>query len=265
MRPHVVISIPIQRETAQLERTANLIAKHTTNYTIAITKAPDLNVSEARAMAMRDLPGDQNLVCFLDDDSEMIMDGWLDRMVAELERRPDAGAVFGGEWWGTEPETPIAPAVDGCEIEYGPAACMLMDRRRIPAGVEWDTHIGLRSGWLGGDFEEVDYCCQLRAAGLKLYRATDTLFHHTGGRSTLKAWGMSDRARSVAIMNSLILYKYAKWPNDRDFFRGIRYVKARDDDDTMLAPGQTMEGCYRDVIRRYGLQYVSLFKRLGVA
>lgn len=285
-RPEIQIIIPVQRQSEQLERTLANLHQHTGNFVLTVVEEPDLNVSEARQKAM-DVLATHDLVCFLDDDSEMMMDGWLDLMYAVLREQRDAGAVFGGEWWGTDVApvinpTETAPAHNhlyrlfnttvfpgGCEpyveVEYGPAACMLMDRRRIPASVRWDQQIGLRSGWLGGDFEEVDYCYQLRASGRKLYRATRTLFHHTGGKTTLDAFRFTDRFKTVNIMRLMLATKYEKAPQDGDWFKGLRYVKASTQDDCMLAPGATLRECYHEVVKRNGLGRIPSFKRMGIS
>ncbi len=267
-RPEIDIIIPVQRETAQLERTVDLISHHTANYRLTVLTEPGLNVSEARQKALDEVAV-ADVVCFLDDDSEMVMDGWLERMYAVLSENADAGAVFGGEWWGSDDAPEIsAEATDGrepcCEVDRGPAACMLLDRRRLVPGVEWDRNIGLRSGWLGGDFEEVDYCHRLRRAGLRLLRATGTLFHHTGGKRAMRDFRRTDRFRSVNAMELLLRYKYAKAPDDDDWFSGLTYVRARDDDDCLLAPGQSLAGCYAEVIRRNGLTHVRSFSRMGL-
>jgi hypothetical protein len=263
MRPEIALTIPIQRQTEQLERTLKSIEQHTENYRLVLVEEPTLNVSEARQQAW-DALADVRYVCWLDDDSEMVHDGWLDEMFKTLDANPEAGAVFGGEWWGDEERTPIVPVAGEAEVAYGPAACMLMDRERIPASVQWDSNIGLRSGWLGGDFEEVDYCFRLRREGLRLLRCTNALFHHTGGRTTLRDFGRSDRARTVRAMKMLLTYKYAKAPEDDDWFNGLQYVKADARDDTMLAPGTSLRDCYAGVIRRNGLAYVKGFQRMGL-
>lgn len=285
-RPEIEIIVPIQRETEQLEKTLGLLDQHTENFRLTIVKEPDLNVSEARQKAMAEIAtGD--IICFIDDDSEMCQPHWLDMMYRVLLEQKDAGAVFGGEWWGTDKSptinpTETAPAHNhlyrlfnatvwpgGCEpyveIEKGPAACMMIDRRRLPAELKWDQHIGLRSGWLGGDFEEVDYCNRMRHQhGLKLYRATRSLFHHTGGKTTMMDFARTHRFLTVNIMQMLLSYKYAKAPDDDDWFKGLKYVRARDDDDCFLAPGQTLREAYRDVIVKNGLSYVRKFQRLGL-
>lgn len=262
MRPVVDIVIPIQKHTEQLDKVVELLEANTEHFRLHLVNEPSLNVSDARQKALDELV-EGHLVCFLDDDSEMIQPGWLEPMIKTLQAREDAGAVFGGEWWGTEPQVELAPGED-VEIEYGPAACMLLDRRRIPSDVIWDGEIGLRSGWLGGDFEEVDYCYQLRHAGLRLYRSTGSVFHHTGGKTTLIDFLKTDRHKTTRIMTTLLAYKYAKAPEDKDFFKGLKYVKAHDNNDCMLAPDQSLRDCYRKVIHKNGLQYIRSFNRLGL-
>jgi len=257
------IVIPYKDNSEQLDKTVRLVEEHTSGYKLHLVREPNLNVSDARQKAMDEVVhGD--IVCFLDDDSEMVHDGWLDAMARSLDANPDAGAVFGGEWWGTEKQTEVNPVAGDVEIDYGPAACMLIDKRRIPEQVKWDSNIGLCNGWLGGDFEEVDYCYQLSRAGLKLLRCTSALFHHTGGRTTLRDFGRSDRARTTRAMQILLNYKYAKAPEDADWFKGLKYAKASVTDDNMLAGGETLRGCYKDVIENNGLTGVPFFKRAGL-
>ena len=266
-RPDIDIVVPVQGDSAQLERTLDLLHRHTRGFRLHVVKEPGLNVSEAREKAMREVvKGD--LVCFIDDDSEMIMDGWLDEMHRVMAANPEAGAVFAGEVWGTETKPIGDPGllpVDAVEVEYGPAACMLLDRRRLPPGLVWDANIGLRSGWLGGDFEEVDYCLKLsRLHGLRLLRAPRAVFRHTGGKTTLREFMRTDRYKTVTAMKLLLDYKYAKAPHDGDWFKGLRYVKACGQDDCMLGPGATLRDCYRDVILRNGLAYVRNFRHWGL-
>lgn len=271
-RPEIEIVIPVQRETQQLEETLIRLYQYTVNFKLTVLIEPDLNVSEARQKAMDEVVTN-DLVCFMDDDSEMCMPRWLDMMYRVLIEQKDAGAVFGGEWWGTDNPPEIYTGMDKSlnnqfepfmEIEKGPAACMLIDRRRITADVKWNYDIGLCSGWLGGDFEEVEYCQRLRARGLKLYRATRSLFHHTGGKKTQKDFIFTDRFKTVNIMKMLLDYRQVKAPEDDDWFKGIEYVKARDDDDCFLAPGQSLRTAYRQVIKRNGLSYIKSFHKWGL-
>lgn len=254
--------IPVQADSRQLDLTVKLIEQTTRDYNLIIVKEPSLNVSEARQLAMDQLVK-SDIVCFLDDDAEMTAFGWLDEMRKILESGQDIGAVFQIERWGREQYVPAATSDLG-EIEYGPAACMLLDRRRIPDGVKWDTQIGLRSGWLGGDFEEVDYCYQLRRHGLKLARTSEAKFNHTGGRTTLESFRGTDRQRTVNAMRILLDYKYRKAPDDLEWFKGLKYVAADPSNDLMLAPGASLRDCYREVIVRNGLSHVPMFRKAGL-
>jgi len=281
-RPVIEVVIPVQRWTAQLDTAVAALEAHTDRFLLSVVEEPDLNVSEARQKALEEIVT-HDLVCFLDDDSEMIQSGWLDALYRVMEEQEDAGAVFAGEWWGTDDRPTMKdggggkPAIDHkrrvwtgqgepfTEVDYGPAACMLLDRRRLPAGLSWDSSIGLRSGWLGGDFEEVDYCYRLsKLHGLRLYRATRTLFHHTGGKLTHRDFVHTDRFRTANVMKLLLNYKYAKAPYDEDWFRGLKYVPARDDDDCLLAPGHSLREAYYSVIKRNGLGHVRSLRRMGL-
>ncbi len=252
------IIIPIQRPTAQLERTLTALAKYKNNVEteLHIIERADLNVSEARQLVLDD-DRYHDLVCYLDDDSEMIMDHWLDNMLRVLEINQDAGAVFGGEWWGTENRPDIVAIEEGRELHPlrggTPAACMLISKKRLTPFCLWDQNIGLRSGWLGGDFEEVDFCYRLVHQGLRLYQSTDTQFHHTGGKKTWFDFDGTDRARCTRTMKTLLHIKYKKWPLMEDFFRNVKYVKADPNDDCMLACGETLRKAYYEVLREHCL------------
>ncbi len=262
-RPNIDIVIPVQRESSRLEQVVSLLKQNTTGFRLHIVKEPGLNVSEARQKAMDEVVKN-DLVCFIDDDSEMVTPGWLDEMYQALAANKQAGAVFGAEVWGTE-KAPIQNSRQLEEVEYGPAACMLLDRRRLPANMAWDANIGLKSGWLGGDFEEVDYCMRLsRVHGMKLLRAPKAVFHHTGGKTTMRDFMRTDRFKTVNVMKMLLDYKYAKAPDDDDWFHGLKYIKASTRDDCMLGPGVTLRDCYREVIRRNGLTHVRSFRKWGL-
>jgi hypothetical protein len=263
------IVIPVQRYTQQLERTLMLLDKYKNNVEteIHVIERSDLNVSEARQLAL-DNQSLSDKICYLDDDSEMIHDHWLDEMLETMNYHADAAAVFGGEWWGTEDEYPIDKVEGGVKLEVNsggtPAACMLIDRAKLDETCFWDQNIGLRSGWLGGDFEEVDFCWRLHMASLGMYKSTGTLFHHTGGKSTLIDFSKTDRAVCVAVMRTLLAYKYAKFNNDEDFFKALKYVKADPNDDCMLAAGYSLRGCYKDVIDHANLKHHPQFVRGGL-
>lgn len=253
--------IPIQRKSAQLDRTVQLIEQHTKDYRLVIVEEPYLNVSEARQKAMDSLT-QSRYVCFLDDDSEIVHDGWLDEMLLTMQANPDAGAVFGGEWWGPEARPEIIPVPGDTKVEYGPAACMLLDMDRVRQ-IRWDNNIGLRSGWMGGDFEEVDYCFRIRRAGFELYRCTKSLFHHVN-RPGFVEFGKTDRRKTCAIMKMLLDLKYHRAPEDEDFFKGLKYVPADPNNDLMLGAGASLRDCYHDVIVRNGISHIRGFVKAGL-
>ena len=88
-RPEIELVIPVQRDSEQLQKTIASIEKYTAGYKLHIVKEPNLNVSDARQLAMDQVVrGD--LVCFLDDDSEMIHAEWLDQMYKTLVQKIEA-------------------------------------------------------------------------------------------------------------------------------------------------------------------------------
>lgn len=266
------IVMPIQRQTEQFERTLSTLEQfsNVVDTRLRVIERADFNVSEARQLALDD-PSYSRYICYIDDDSEMVMDGWLDNMFEILQSDESIGAVFGGEWWGEEarPQEIIIPGgrdvKPGCEFGT-PAACMLIDKERLTDYHHWDFNIGLRNGWLGGDFEEVDFAYRLLQTGLKLKQATNTVFHHTGGKKKYRDWTSKDRAVCTCTMTTLLMYKYrfGKAAEEEDFFKGLNYVKADPNDDCMLAPGYSFRECYRDVITNAGLAKHPQFVRAGL-
>ena len=138
---------------------------------------------------------------------------------------------------------------------------MFVDTERIE-DVLWDVHMGLRNGWLGPDFEEVQYCYDLRASGMKLYRAQQTVFHHVE-RTTNDEFGQTDRAKVISVIRNLLEYRP---PYDRDFFKGLRPVKASDGDDRMFAARvvNPLRTIFRPVMARNGLHRLAVMRRCGV-
>lgn len=266
------IVMPIQRQTEQFERTMGTLEQfnNTVETRLKVIERADLNVSEARQLALDD-PDYSRYICYIDDDSEMVMDGWLDTMFALLQSDKSIGAVFGGEQWGTENPPAIIHVEGGQDVTPmtggTPAACMLIDKERLdPLYHIWDQNIGLRNGWLGGDFEEVDFVYRMLHRGLRCVRDTDNVFHHTGGKSSFLAWGSKDRAVCVNTMRTLLSYKYNTGAAlDDDYFKGLQYVKADCNDDCMLAPGYTLRDCYREVISRAGLSKHPQFVHVGLS
>lgn len=266
----VDLVIPIQRFTPQLDKTLELLSKFKNDVQteLHIIERPDFNVSQARQLILDD-DKYEDLVCYLDDDSEMIMDHWLDHMLHVLESQPKAGAVFGGEWWGTEERPEINVIETGRAIDprsgVTPAACMLISKKRLTPFCLWDQSIGLRSGWLGGDFEEVDFCYRLIHEGLELYQSTQSQFHHTGGKKTWHDFDLTDRSVCTNTMRMLLSLKWRKWPMLEDFFEKLQYVKADPNDDCMLAAGESLRKCYYPLLREHHLHKHPQFIREGLA
>lgn len=259
-RPTIDVVIPAQRETEGLERTIRSLEGTATNYNLVTVIDPTINVSEARQKAFDSLTASQ-YVCYLDDDIELIQHGWLDQLYSMIQGDMVA-ATFGGEWWGTEPYQ--RGAVQSGEVYAGPAACMLIDRKRIPPDVVWDQHIGLRSGWLGGDFEEVDFCAALNRYHFRLLQTSNVVFHHMGNKTTLRDFMDTDRYIATRVMGDLIRRKHMKGGGDPDFFKSLQYVKASETDEHMLAPGANLRTCYKDVIRQAGLSGNERFQKWGL-
>jgi len=262
------IVIPVHKDCAQLDTTLKLLEQYKNKAETRLTLIREgTNVSEARQIAMND-KSLSDMICFLDYDSEMCMDGWLDEMIATMSEHDDAGAVFSGEWWGREAPPEMVPVDGDRVVQPGngtPAACMLIDRSKLdPEYHIWDQNIGLRNGWLGGDFEEVDFCYRLEHKGLELYTSTRSLFHHTGGKGTYADFSNTDRRISTTVMRVLLRYKHDLAPDDEDYFKDMKYVKADANDDDKLAVGSSFRDAYRDVFVSAGLAGHPMAARLGL-
>ena len=264
MRPDIDIVIPVQAENAELEQVVQAIQHYTTGYRLSIEQEPTLNVSECRQAAMDRLDG--RFLCFMDGDAHHLQAGWLDEMHRVLTTAPDATVVFAGEQWGTDPAPEMcdpAPEKPWQAVPYGPAACMLIDRERLPAGVQWNAKLGLANGWLGGDFEEVEYCRQITAQGGKLYRATRTLFHHQGGRKTMKDFCTTDRFRVIRIIEALLNSVDTRAPG---WWDNLQRVPAAPDDDLSFHPAVTnpLRTIFRNLLLGHGYTNVPIFRRWGI-
>lgn len=255
---HIDLVIPVQQATKQLETTVNLLNKYKNSVPtrLHILERSDINVSEARQQVLDD-PSYGPYICYLDDDSEMVMDHWLDDMVSIMLAHDDAGAVFAAEQWGMENPPQLVEKADGFRVSVGsggtPAACMLIDKRKLPSYCRWDQYIGLRNSWLGGDYEEVDFSYRLQRAGLALYKTGSTYFRHTGGKTYRQAFRATDRAKCVSTMSFLLQYRWMLPHIDDEYFKGLKYVKADPNNDCMLAPGYTLRECYHDLMVKHNL------------
>jgi hypothetical protein len=264
---NIDIVIPTERDTAELQEVCEAIARHTTGYTLHLMLRPDLNVSECRQLAMDTLPG--RYILFMDSDAHHISSNWLPEMIDTIQRAPDAVVCYAGERWGTEAR-PVISSPDAsapwCRVAYGPAACMLIDRERLPPGVRWNTQLGLANGWLGGDFEEVEYAIQISALGGKCYRATNTLFDHRGGRTTQEAFCKTDRCKVIGAIKNLLSYQMAKSIPSDIFWDKLHRIKASAQDDLTFDPSITspLRTIFRDIVLSNNLSYAPVFKRLGI-
>jgi len=260
----ITVALPAERHSEQLDTTLAKLEYTRTEYKLELNIDASVNVAEAR-QAMIDKCRTQ-YICFIDYDTEIIDTLWLEKMLATMTRS-GAGIVFAQELWGTSFEN-ISLRFDrdfsnqDAPISFGPAACMLVNLDKC-RGVKWDPYMGLRNGWLGGDVEEVDYCFKVQRAGHKVYRCASTAFHHTGGKTTINKYTGTDRGRTAAIMMDLLHHKYRRCPDNDEFFKPLRYIKAKDTNDLMAENGHLRE-CYRDVILSNGLEANPGFKKKGL-
>lgn len=253
------IAIPAERDTDLLNRVIDSVNQYEPQAKLDLLIDDSINVSEARQIQMDRCI--TQYICFLDSDSIMLMP-WLNNMRQVLDR-PECGAVFAREWWGTEPLGGSFHIID--EVNYGPAACMLLDRSKIPASLKWDHNIGLRSGWMGGDAEEVEYQYKLKyLTNLKFYMCHDIIFHHTGNKTTKKDFWKTDRIQTYKVMLMLMDMKYAVDPTNDDWFKGLKYVPAHDNNDCMFAPGYCLRDCYHDIVVRHNMGHRRFIKELGL-
>ena len=264
MRPDIDIVIPVQAENAELAEVVKTIQEYTTGYRLSIEKEPALNVSECRQSAMDRLEG--RFICFMDGDAHHLQTGWLDEMHRVLTTAPDAAVVFAGEHWGTDPAPELrdpAPDRPWQAVPYGPAACMLIDRERLPAGVKWNAKLGLANGWLGGDFEEVEYARQITGKGGKLYRATRTLFHHQGGRTTMMNFCKTDRCRVIRMIESILRSMDTRAPG---WWDNLKRVPAAPDDDLSFHPSvvNPMREIFHDLFVGHGYTDIPELRRVGI-
>lgn len=257
MSQNLDIVIPVQRETKLLEQCIKAIEANTTNYRLHVIKEPNLNVAEARQLALDTIQGD--FICFLDDDS-VVKQNWLGPLQEALARDPDAVVAFGTEMWCGKPVNNYNGIA---VVDKGPAACMLIDRRRMP-NIRWNKYIGLRSGWLGGDFEEVEFVDQLLPFGKHCVGVQASEFDHVD-RPPMAVFATTDRAKTCWIMQFLIKCKKDLCPTNEDFFRKLKYVKADPDNDRMLAPGVTLRDAFHEVFKDHNMLHYPCVKRWGLA
>lgn len=257
----VTIAIPCEKHTRQLDRTLAVLERTAPPGTaLHILMDGTINVAEARQRIQDNLTS--RYVCFLDSDSEMTETGWLESLMALIREKPDAVSVHARERWRGK-SIPRVPAAEDYSVPSGPGACMLVDMDRVPDVLRWDGYIGLRSGWLGGDIEEEDWCYQAVQLGRRIYQA-DVWFDHAD-KKTFPEYQQTDRAKTVKIMTHLLHLKQHYAPDDRDFFKHLAYVKASITDDMMLHPTiNSLRDCYIGVVRHNGLHNDPTLRKWGL-
>ena len=251
------IVIPVQEETWKLDDCIKSIEQYTTDYTLTIHKNPDLNVGEARQQAMDE--NKEKFICFLDDDSRMLQDDWSTKLMS-AQTEDDTCISFPAEIW--EGEGIIRTYTKGVKGVEGCAACMMVDTTKIPDDFKWDKYMGLKTGWLGGDYEEIDYIQRLMKQGLFGVGVPDVEFLHSD-RISKADFKLTDRSKTAKIMNILTGIKI-QMGNDPEFFRDLVYLKANPDNDRMLASG-TVKQCFSGVLKYNQLEGCPMFKKWGLA
>jgi len=132
---------------------------------------------------------DSEYVMVMDNDTEVPLgdDGWLDRMIAELEQYPDTAAVgattdsanppqhiltvpqtYTGDWGDNEK----GGVKDNYQSPVFVSFCVLMKKSAVREVGLWDTRYD------PGNFEDTDYALQLRIAGYKVRVARSVYVHH---------------------------------------------------------------------------------------
>jgi len=253
---NVTIVIPVQEETELLDGCIKSVEKYTKDYELVIHKDPTVNVAQARQSAQEKCK--TKYICFLDDDSRMIQDNWLPNLIAAIETDDKLAVAFAEEQWGDG--ALVQDYQQTKHVDYGPAACMLIDIEKTK-GVSWNKHIGLCTGWLGGDFEEVEYTSQLREKELYCIGVHDTVFKHID-RPSIEEFRKTDRHTTCTIMKHLI--KCRECSPTPDFFRKMEYVKANPNNDRMLASGKSLKDCFYGVLKDNKITHFPMWKQWGL-
>ena len=254
------IIIPIQTESVLLDECVASIEKYTTDYRLHVYKDASINVSEARQAAMDTLELGR-YICFLDDDSRLVHSGWDTALIDATTKDDKIVISYAEEDWG---EFGVLQKYRGVQhAKYGPAACMLIDTAKLPIGHRWCKYIGLNTGWLGGDFEEVEYVYRLKHHDLVAVGTDKARFLHVD-RPSIEDFRLTDRAMTCRIMKALIELADSPAGYNTDFFRKLHYVKADPNNDRMLANGQTLKDAFYDVLIDNNLSHFPMFKRWGL-
>jgi len=165
------------------------------------------------------------LLCLLNSDTEP-MPGWLTAMATRILSSPDiavvgarllfsftrepkeagriqhAGVAFNGEGAPYHPfrgYPPMAPEVmEPRFINAVTGACMLV-RRSV-----WEELGGFDERFVGGQYEDIDFCLRARHAGYRIaYEPQAVLYHHEHGSGDEFVYAASERNRPLLLQ---------KWP-----------------------------------------------------
>lgn len=169
--------------------------------------------------------GTAPLICFLDSDAELRPDT-LARLVAVLERRPDA-ALVSPVFDGQSPSSSGGPAPrlstklarglllrstygagrvgeDGClEVDFTIGACQLFRRSA------WEQVGGLDTRYFYGP-EDVDFCLRLRQAGWSILQDPAVVCIHPARRRFKNPFTRRGFQHAVAV--ALHLWRHRRWP-----------------------------------------------------
>lgn len=185
---------PMRAALARLQRAGRLRhVRRSVNDSFAAAVNAGMRVSRGRALV------------WLNNDV-VVGPGWLERLLACLDRARDAGAV------GPCTDDPDSGSGRGALHRPSPdrfaafaaAWGLRFDRQREEAGRLSGFCLALRReaveavGLLDERFEwgeeDEDYCLRLRLAGYRLYLARDVFVHHDGG-ATRGGWSRARQAR----------------------------------------------------------------------
>ena len=186
-----------------MQQTLPAIASHTSgDVPVVIAHEPTLNVSECRQKWM-DL-AETRYVYFMDVDSIITQDEWLEIIVDILEEH-QAGAVTCRETWkGVMPLSgkPCPEKRSTHESRRLAGAGTLYDR---DVGAFWDPHLGETYGYIGRELEDVDFAHCIKHLGRAVLATSIVTFDHAWHDA---GYDDTDEVRTWPIISSLI---QAKW------------------------------------------------------
>lgn len=177
------------------------------------------NFSAINNYAARQATGE--VLCFLNNDTEVITPDWLDEMVGQLVQPrvavvgakllyADGRVQHGGDTVGPGGcADHLHEGIDRDNPGYCYRAAVAQDLSAVTAAcmLTWQKTFleldGFNARWLPVAFNDVDYCLRVRAAGLRVvYTPHAELYHHeSASRGRLRGWRHELRAwREVTYM-----------------------------------------------------------------